>query len=164
MCLLEESSCSRWCVLVDLYCQVKQSLAPVDHTWEGLFHWITSLPLPFVFLNLALFDDPTCTSPRKPPISLNVSHEGQYLQVVTISSFILELQTVNVSHLLHHRLFEVWHVSLKTRRASPLCLARCPAREPCQDHPGRVPERVRPKVLFTSGHGFGGETVHQTFG
>lgn len=118
----------------------------------------------YCFLNLALFDDPTCTSPRKPPISLNVSHEGQYLQVVTISSFILELQTVNVSHLLHHRHFEVWHVSLKTRRASPLCLARCPAHEPCQDHPGRVPERVRPKVLFTSCHGFGGETVHQAFG
>ena len=73
----------------------------------------------FIFLTLTSVDKLTFTSVFL-QLAKNVSHEVQYLQVVTVSVYILYLQTLDGSHLLYPRHFEVWQAFRKTRQASAL--------------------------------------------
>lgn len=157
MCLLGEAAGAifflKWCVLMDMYCQVKHSPSFILLVQEDHSHMIRSFTL-----LCSYFRNPDLSWPSKiymtrvPLIRFNVIHEVQYLQVVIISGFIQYLQTVYGSHLLYHRHFEVWQFSLQTGQA---------ACESCQDHLDRVPARVNVMALFTSSHVFDSAASHQ---
>lgn len=99
------------------------------------------------------------------PISLNVSHKGQYLQFVIIGSYIQYLLYMDGFHFLyhHHRHFEGLQVSFKTRQAChSFQLKDLPVNPVRTTSTGcRRGSRSRP---FLQAAVCGGETVHQTPG
>lgn len=97
-----------------------------------------------------------------PTFPSSISHEVEYLQVVTISGYILYLQTEDGSHLCITRTLKFDKFLLKLDRLLHSSQQSVLPVNPVRTTSAGCLRGSRSRPFFTSCHVFSGETVHQT--